>query len=426
LAWWFALGLAVSVASAMAQTVVSLPTEGRFRAGRYLPVRVQRESGRGAVTLAGHGMLPTTLATDGPPDVVVPWLAIADSASDPRWQEGEGSGHEIAKPLRALGDDEKLVAFAGISAGAAQPLFTGKTIVPMELDLARPLLDPPEAWQCLDGIVLSPAAFSRLDDAHLTALLAGGTAIAVRSATRPGAPWGWTHAGADWILRPSPIGPSTLVEPAAYGPTYDWERGWPAPFRRRVVLAAALFCILGSAVLLWRSRWTAIAFVILSCASAALFAAWYASQSPMLQLAAAVRVDQPRLTQFDLWTWHSPVRAAEGSVPAAGLTWPVFASAHQAEQTQLHLHCSPDGQPDRFLFHLDPGQSLAFLSRDLQLNSPPQTTGLGAAVPHALAPPRGPFADLASTLYSRPGDAIAGQYTARESVPVFVVRQASR
>lgn len=372
--------------------------------------------------LRARGMLPTSLAADGPPDVIVPWLALSDSISDAQWEGGDGGGHSLATPLHALSDDERLVGFAGTSPGEGRLLFPGKTIVPVELDLSRPLLEPAEAWECLDAVVLSAAACARLDESHLATLLAGGTLIAVRSDTRPDARWPWTQVGKDWVLRFSPAGPPSIIEPAAYSPTYDWERGWPATFRRRVFLAAVLFCLLGGAVLLWRSRWTAIAFLVLSCLVVAAFGTWYGRQSPMLQLSAGVRIDDGPVTQFDLWTWQSPMRSADGSFPAAGLTRPALASARQAEQTQIRLECSHDGRPERFLFHLDPGQSLAFRSRDLRLDAP---------APPALSPARGPFADLASTLYLRSGQNIGGEYVARaygssQSVPVIVLRWGSK
>jgi hypothetical protein len=414
----FVLALALCVPGAVGQTLVSFPTEGRFRPGRYMPVRVQRDAGAGTLTLEARGMVPTSLATNGAPDVVVvPWLAVSDSVTDARWTAADGGHHSIGTPLHALADDERLVAYAGTPPGDGKVLFPGKTIAPVELDLSRPLLEPPEAWECLDAIVLSGAAFTRLDDSQLTTLLAGGTAIAVRSHARPVGKWPWEQIGDDWVLRFDPAGPASIIEPAAYSPTYEWERGWPATFRRRVFLAAVLFCLIGGAVLLWRSRWAAVAFIALSCLFVAAFAGWYARQSPMLQLAAVMRIDNAPVTQFDLWTWHSPVRAMDGSFPAAGATWPVFASGRQPEQTHTRLQCAPDGRPDRFLFHLDPGQSLAFLSRNLRIDSP---------APPALVPARGPFVDLATTLYLRPGDLLAGQYTARESVSVIVLRQGSK
>lgn len=412
----FVLALTLCVPDAVGQTLVSFPTEGRFRPGRYMPVRVQRD-GAGTLTFEARGMLPTSLAPDSAADLVFPWLALSDSVTDARWASGNGERHSIATPLQALSDDERLVAYAGTPSGDGKFLCPGQTIVPVELDPSRPLLEPPEAWQCLDAVVLSAAAFARLDKSQLTTLLAGGTAVAVRSQARPVGKWPWEPIGDMWVVRFSPAGPSSIAEPAAYSPTYEWQRGWPATFRRPVFLAAVLFCLVGGAVLLWRSRWAAVAFVALSCLFVVAFAAWYAKQSPMLQLTAAVRVDNAPVTQFDLWTWHSPVRATDGSFPAAGVTWPVFASGRQPEQTHARLQCAPDGRPDRFLFHLDPGQSLAFLSRNLSLDPP---------APPTLASARGPFVDLATTLYLHPGDIITGQYTARESVPVIVLRQGSK
>jgi hypothetical protein len=261
-------------------------------------------------------------------------------------------------------------------------------------------------------VVLSASAAARVDEAHRSALLAGGTIIAVRSDAQPDDHWPWKLEGGYWILRYAPAGPRSIVEPAAYEPTYGWERGWPESFRRRVVFAAVLFCILSLGTLLWRSRWTVLAFVTVSLVFVAIFATWYGRQSPMLWLESAVRVEVGPISQFDLWTWQSPVRSADASFPIAGLTHPFLGTLRQVEQTRLRLICRPDGSPDHFDFHLEPGQSLAMLSRQLRLVSPMPNLSLASAASH----------DFADSLYLQPGSHLQGQYIVRESAtPVIVI-----
>ena len=406
---------------ALGDITVSFPTDGHYRPGRYLPVRVQGAAGRGMLTLAARGTVPTQVSDADTSDVLLPWLPVADAIDEAHWQSGDGADHPLTVRFRALGADERLVAFAGTPGDAGQLLFPGNTIVPVTLDTARPLLDPVEPWECLDAVVLGAAAAARVDETHRLALLAAGMAIAVRSSTRPDDGLPWARAGDYWVARYAPAGPASIVEPDAYSPTYEWERGWPARFRHAVFFAAVLFCILAMAVPLWRSRWAATASLALAALFGTAFAAWYARQSPMLERSVAIRVENAGVTQFDLWTWLSPVRPVDGSVPAGSLTRPVFATARQAEQIRIRLSCSADGRADRFTFHLEPGQSLAMRSRELRVGASTPSPGLERA--------SRPLAGFAEALYGQ-NARIEGQYTARgggagrDAVPVIVVRRA--
>lgn len=378
---------------------VSLPTEGHYRPGRYMPVRVEGATRQDTITLQGGGAIPTEIPHLESADLIVPWLIVGDQISDARWQLGEGAAQHLA--LQPLASDERLVGFAGTQQELTQLLFPGKTIIPVQLDESR-LLEPAEAWECLDAVVLSASAAARLDEAHRAALLAGGTIIAVHSDDAPDTRWPWKRQGGYWILRYAPAGPQPMVEPDAYMPTYSWDRGWPAAFRRSLVFAAVLFCILSLGTLLWRSRWTSLAFVAVSALFLGGLAIWSARQSAFLQLSLAVRVDAGPISQFDLWTWQSPVRGAESSFAVSGNTHPFVATLRQIEQDHLRLVCRPDGRPDHFTCHLEPMQSLAFLSRGVRLSSP--LPALTAAPPSADS--------FLESLYLRSGDRLEGQYVA--------------
>lgn len=396
---------------------VSLPTEGHYRPGRYLPVRIEGATSTDSIKLLGNGTVPTEIDHPQSTNFTVPWLIASDSIPDARWQLADGQSHPVK--LRALAADERLVGFAGTAPESLEFLFPNNTIVPVRLEESRPLLEPAEAWECLDGVVLSASAAARVDEAHRSALLAGGTIIAVRSDAQPDDHWPWKLEGGYWILRYAPAGPQSIVEPAAYGPTYGWERGWPESFRRRVVFAAVLFCILSLATLLWRSRWAVPAFVAISLVFALIFATWYGRQSPMLLLESGVRVDSGPISQLDLWMWQSTVRATDSSFPCVGLTHPYLGTLKQIEQTNLRLICRPDGRPESFTSRLEPAQSLAFLSRRVQQGLPP--ANLGPATPDSLR--------FASDLYITPGDRIEGQYSASfgaeaEPIAITVIRAA--
>jgi hypothetical protein len=388
---------------------ITLPTEGHYRPGRYMPVRIEGATSGESVKLVGNGVIPTEMPHADSADFNVPWLIASDFVTDAHWQIADGQGHPLQ--LHPLADNQRLVAFAAGSHEAAKLLFPNNPVVPVELDESRPLLEPVEAWECLDAVVLSASAAARVDEAKRAALLAGGTIIAVRSDSPPDDHWPWKLRGGYWILQYSPSGPQSLIEPEAYAPTFGWDRGWPGSFRRRVVFAAVLFCIVALATLLWRSRWAVAAVVALSLVFIAGLAAWYGRQSPVLQMASAIRVDAGPISQFDLWTWQSPVRPADASYPCAGLTHPHLGSLRQIDQTRIALICRPDGRPDRFDFHLDRGQCLAMCSRQIRTTSP--LPGITSA--------SHPLIDLANALYL--GD-VKGQYLSHPSgnaIPVLVI-----
>lgn len=394
-----------------AAPTLSLPTDGHYRPGRYMPIRIEGAARDNPIIVSGNGAIPSEIEHPQSADFVMPWLIASDYVTDARWQVSGGQAHPLT--LHPLGSDERLVGFAGPQQDFARLLFPGSAIVPVQLDESR-LLEPVEAWECLDAVVLSASAAARLDEVHRAALLAGGTLIAIRSDRAPDDHWAWQRRGGYWVLQYAPAGPRSIIEPDAYAPTYSWDRGWPTDIRRRVVWAAVIFCIFMLATLLWRSRWTPLAILSLSLLSLAGLAIWYSRQSPVLQLSTAIRVEDGSISQFDLWNWQSPVRAADASFRVSGITHPVIATLKQIEQTRLRLMCQPDGRPDQFDVHLDAMQSIAFLSRQLRLS---------AGLPALTEAPRasGSFADA---LYLRPGDQIQGQYFAHgvgAPVPVLVI-----
>ena len=351
---WLIFGVAVVLTLQLgvpvsAEVVVSFPLEGRYRAGRYIPVRIVRTSETAAVKIDAPKTVPTELAAGPDADVVVPWLAVTESAGPPSWQLAGGDKHELPIQLRALGENERLVGFAGANVESGPSPFPGKTIVPIPLDLSRPLLEPVSAWESLDAVVLSPSAVARLDSAHRAALLAAGTTVVVRSSSPPDQEWPWKRSGDEWVLSlPRPLGPEEVLEPQAYVPTYGWERGWPRAFRRQILLAGIAFAILATGLSLWRTRWTIVGVVALAGVAVAGFAFWYARQSPVLQLAVGIQIPRPGATQFDLWSWQSPVRPADASFPFAGLSKPVVATLRQIDGEELKLLCDEQGRPRRF------------------------------------------------------------------------------
>src|SRR4051794_14019635 len=72
------LGLALAMQSPASAAEVSLPLEGHYRPGRFIPVRVSH-AGSGQVQISAPGCVTTVIANPAEADVVVPFLAASDS-----------------------------------------------------------------------------------------------------------------------------------------------------------------------------------------------------------------------------------------------------------------------------------------------------------------------------------------------------------
>src|SRR5689334_4444758 len=89
-------------ALARGDVTASLPLQGYFRAGRFIPVRLQVHDVSTTITLSAQGAVPTDYRASGSSDVIVPWLPLPGSAGIPRIS---GTGNPDVTP-HALSDDE--------------------------------------------------------------------------------------------------------------------------------------------------------------------------------------------------------------------------------------------------------------------------------------------------------------------------------
>jgi hypothetical protein len=363
-----------------------------------MPLHINLQGQKSPITFRASDALSTVFNFNGDAEAVLPWLMIGPSVRNAQWLAGNMGG-AIEMNLHPLGDREKLIVLAEAGSADLHPLFPGMTLISSPLDTSHPLLKPGCAWESLDAVVLGPAAMGQVEDEQVQTLLAAGTTLIVRTSTRPDERWPWKALGNLWVLRHESAGPAPCIDADVYDPTYSLDRGWPLQFRREIVLWAALICIVILAVSLWRSRWT-VWGCILACIVAAVVFAWrYSRQSPVLQLQTGIAINQRDLTQIDLWSWRTTLRETDASVPATGLTYPMFTTAGQVEQMNLQMICGADGNPERLQFHLMPGQSLAILRRLVRPKLP-----FGPLVPVAAT-----WQQFAQDLYLRPGDRIAGQ-----------------
>ena len=132
-----------------AEVQVSLPLEGYYRAGRYMPVRVVvRGETAGELTLSADGAVPTIVRLSGhDANAIVPLLVVREPLGPLGWTLPDGRTGQLQARLIALGEQDRLVGTSGTNANDAAVLFRDKTIVSVSLDLADPIPDPAMAWE---------------------------------------------------------------------------------------------------------------------------------------------------------------------------------------------------------------------------------------------------------------------------------------
>src|SRR5690348_13227570 len=92
------IAILLATGLARADVSVSLPLQGYFRPGRYMPVHVQSRGEGAPLVLAADGAVPTEYRPSGNADLVIPWLVISDSPRDVRWPGG-GNANVPLRPL---------------------------------------------------------------------------------------------------------------------------------------------------------------------------------------------------------------------------------------------------------------------------------------------------------------------------------------
>jgi hypothetical protein len=386
---------------ARADVSVTFPLEGHYRPGRFMPVHfVASAVNAPAITLTSDGAIPLTIpTTSGGVDVTAPWLAISSSLQNAHWTDI--AEHTLPTSLLPLTDNQRLVALAGINASQARAVVPTGELITIQLDVTNPLPGNPCAWEALDALLLDETSAARVTDRQLRVLLAAGTTVAVRSQRRPDRTWPWQKNGAFWVIAHARIGPQSLIEPAAYGPTYGWIRGVPDSIRRQSVLAGVVVAVLLVGASLLRGWHGAAGVVSVAILTSIGWVVWQSHHPPANRLAANIVVNDGSLSQRDHWTWISSPVALTSGFPADGLTHPIFFTRSMVERSNMSLCVPADGKPMEFRFSLQPRLAIAFVS-----------STVGTEVDqHSLEPAHGSFASMAQDVYGNQDANIIGRYS---------------
>jgi hypothetical protein len=363
----FVFAMMLSLVSIAGASDISLPLNGYYRLGRYMPVQFQGDSSElrwtadGAITTQIHG------ATGG----IAPFLIV---------QSPVGNA-PFAQPLHELGADEKLVGVVG-EIKSPEHLFPDAKVIPIPLT-TYPLPGPTAAWQSLDALVLTWQDMAGLSMETKAAFLAGGTTLAAAGPTAPDTQWAWHQEKEFWVLR-APAAISAAASDDAYQPLTGWTPGQSGTFRRDVVVLAAVFTILMIAAAKMKSIWTAAAAVILAGMSVIFLPVWERLQTPMATGVGTVQMDGPTVS-FDTWVFQHALKDNDAMQPFAGLAFPIL-PAHGGPDG-MTLICDGVGHPMEFHYRLAAERAAAFVYKAVSPSQSPQALSTPATSPLRLLLP---------------------------------------
>lgn len=362
---------------------ITLPLEGFYRPGKYIPVAVDArlpDSAPGDILeIAAEGAVPTRIElASGVATGVAPFLIVQDPRNA-AWQIRKADGTiglsgTIPADWRRLDPSQRIILVNGSNIFPVHQQLAPGPIIPIRSDRRlNPQQRGSAAWECLDGVVDERNDFHPIPRATIV----GPT------------------ASADW--------------PAALSAVQGWHADWPPSFRRRILLYAAIFSLIALAVAAFmRPHWLAtltIVFISLSVCAALLV--WWRNRPPVLERRGDIIVTRSPDTdaQYDSWRFFASANTTPVQIHwEEDLTRPFFESPEQRRAARLLLNCDYNCEPRSFFLLLTPGLKAGILSR----------TWAPAPDPAVLKPATSPELVLHATrLYLAPDTSIAGQVPPR-------------
>jgi hypothetical protein len=364
---WLIVLMLIAPAAFAQSFQVSLPLQGYYRVGQYMPVRIS--GARGEIVIAATGAVPTRIAPGPNQEMVEPLLMMTGNATEVIVTV---NGETVkAGPLRVLSPDERIVGVVEGNEAFAATLFPGKKIITVPIDPQFPNPGSNISWDALDAVVLDQRAmtFANAPDE----IVVNGTVIAVKSTQKPQTDWPWQQRGDYWVMDMPVYGPTGAeIDPQVYAPSYGLEPEEPLAARQLVLIGATLFAVLvvGSALLL-RRRMALVAIVLLCIVASGLAYVALQDNQPAQVYYATVQIRSGQRLQADNWgymrSWRQPVASPQA---LNTLVYPMLAGESQIESLQMELRCTPTGAPSTMDVTLPPHNTIAWLRRSVRGNIP--------------------------------------------------------
>ncbi len=341
----------------VAQSIASLPLEGWYRPGRYMPVRLHGPASRitadGAVTAEAEASIPLS--------GVVPLLVYGDSINRICI---DGTAISAPDRLHRLSEQQRLVGVAGDGEMLAHALFPGKQVIVIPVDPLEPLPGSTIAWQTLDALVVDGPAAAALTPHKLEALLAGGMMLAVKSAESPDQKWPWTRVDDGWAIRPNVIGPLSCSddEDRIAGVLASWQPDLSMAMRSRIALIGVLVSASCLGCLLLPRRYCIPGMAVVIAMSTGSIAAWRGANRAIEATGSILPPSEMR--QIDRWHFVKTNDSVAGAYTAPVPVWPMLSDDQHPVRCSLALRW--DGVKPRFIYQLPPGEAMAFVARSFR------------------------------------------------------------
>ena len=365
---------------ALADVSISLPLQGYYREGRYMPVHIRiDEITTGTVRLSATGAADTVVnVSNTAVDVIVPMLVVRAPLGNLAIRVNDAQPVRYPNALYALGSRQRIIGMERADRNLAHSLF------PSEYTPIALLMNP----EALQSAAIAPS----LDAIVSETFTCVGPFLSIET-DRPLDP-----KLKDFKID-APIGPiGTVVSDAAYLPTYAWNPGWPPTLRRVVIFAAFAFLALSILIALLGRRFAWAMHIVAAVIAISAILWWRAKTPPVFETHYQVISINNGTAWLDRWSYQTAAVNTRGAYRWSAPTWPVFASESQMLAAHLELHCDFVGRPTGFLYDLPRNGRIAFFTRAITRDIPAVTQPIDSA----LMP-------LIRDLYLAPGVQVLGQ-----------------
>ena len=338
----------LSVLLAVPALAQSLPLQGYYRPGEYMPVALSAER---ETRISAPQCVPTIVAPAAYTQIV-PLLTLSDSASELKVGDQTFS-------LRPLKPSQRLIGLVDVNAADIATLFADKDVVPVALareDLKSAI---PISFDSLDALVCSADSFRALDTITVDVLRDSGVAIVVRSSSPPDARRGWESADAYQVLRSAPgSGTNAIPREEVYKPIHSWRPQRSEHARWLIVTVAAFAAIVVLALSLLPRRWGLVT-IITFCAIASIVI-WMTARRTSARTW-IVAGETQRDSQREVWHYFASADTQHFQEPLPVPGYPIPFSLQHAADLNLQLHVN--GANVSLSFDLDSTRRLCLVTK---------------------------------------------------------------
>ena len=333
------------VVPALAQ---SLPLDGYYRPGEYMPVKLGATQ---QTRIVAPQCVPTIVAASSQPQIV-PFLTLSDAAVELK----VGTQSFL---IRALKPNQRLIGLVDVEPAGIARVFPNHEIVTVKLERGDLQNAVGMSFDSLDVVVCSADTFMAIDAKTIDMLLDCGVTLAVRSSSPPDRRRTWETLEDFQLLRAMhPLPMNATPRQDVYQPIQSWRPQRSAGARLLMVLIGSALAVTVLAFSLLPRRFAAVSIV--SFCLVASLGIWMATRQRRARTWVVTGEIQHQ-SQKDVFHYFASADTQhfEESLRVAG--YPIPYSLSHAADLNLQLHV--DGERVSVSFDLNSTRRLCLLTR---------------------------------------------------------------